>query len=83
MWTGRWPIPGFADERYGWGSFVQEAGMHRVVGHGGGGNGSGIDNGFRQFTDGSYTIVVLTNMDPPTATRITAALVKLLAAPPD
>jgi D-alanyl-D-alanine carboxypeptidase len=81
MWTARWPIPGFADERYGWGSFVQEVGGHRVVGHGGGGTGSGIDNGFRQFADGSYTIVVLTNMDPPTATKITAALVKLLAAP--
>ena len=81
MWTGRWPIPGFPDERYGWGSFVQQAGEHRVVGHGGGGTGSGMDNGFRQFTDGRYTIVVLTNMDPPTATRITAALVKLLAAP--
>jgi CubicO group peptidase (beta-lactamase class C family) len=83
MWTGRWPIPGFADERYGWGSFVQEVGEHRVVGHGGGGTGSGIDTGFRQFSDGRYTIVVLTNIDPPMATRVTAALVKLLAAPPE
>ena len=81
MWTGRWPIPGFPDERYGWGSFVQQTGGHLIVGHGGGGTGSGIDTGFRQFADGSYTIVVLTNIDPPTATMITNALVKLLAAP--
>jgi D-alanyl-D-alanine carboxypeptidase len=83
MWTGRWRIPGFPDEQYGWGSFVQQAGEHKIVGHGGGGTGSGIDTGFRQFSDGSYTIVVLTNMEPPTATRITAALTRLLAAPPE
>jgi CubicO group peptidase (beta-lactamase class C family) len=83
MWTGRWPIPGYDGEKYGWGSFVLEAGEHRIVGHGGGGTGSGIDTGFRQFTDGSYTIVVLTNMEPPTATRLTTALEKLLAAPPE
>jgi CubicO group peptidase (beta-lactamase class C family) len=81
MWTGRWPIPGFPNEKYGWGSFVQQSGEHTIVGHGGGGTGSGIDTGFRQFTDGSYTIVVLTNMEPPTATRVTGSLVKLLAAP--
>jgi len=83
MWTGRWPIPGYTDEKYGWGSFVQQVGEHKIVGHGGGGTGSGIDTGFRQFADGSYTIVVLTNMEPPTATRITGALTKLLAAPPE
>jgi CubicO group peptidase (beta-lactamase class C family) len=81
MWTARSPIPGFPDEKYGWGSFVKQSGEHRIVGHGGGGTGSGIDTGFRQFTDGSYTIVVLTNMEPPTATTITSALVKLLAGP--
>ena len=81
MWTGLWPIPGYPNEKYGWGSFVQQIGEHKIVGHGGGGTGSGIDTGFRQFTDGSYTIVVLTNMEPPTATRITGALTKLLAAP--
>lgn len=65
------------------GSFVQQVDGHLVVGHGGGGTGSGMDNGFRQFADGRYTVVVLSNIDPPTATRITSALVKLLAARPD
>ena len=81
MWTGRWPIPGYAGEKYGWGSFVQEADNYKIVGHGGGGTGSGIDTGFRQFSDGRYTIVVLTNMEPPTATTITGALTRLLSAP--
>ena len=82
MWTGRWAIPGYDGERYGWGSFVAQVGGRTAVGHGGGGTGSGIDNGFRQFTDGSYTIVVLTNMDPPAATRLTESLVRFLAAQP-
>ena len=80
MWVGRWPIPGYEGERYGLGSFVGSFGGRVAVGHGGGGTGSGIDNGFRQFTDGSYTVVVLTNVDPPGATDITAALVRFLAA---
>jgi CubicO group peptidase (beta-lactamase class C family) len=82
MWTGRWAIPGYADERYGWASFVASTGGRTAVGHGGGGTGSGMDNGFRQFTDGSYTIVVLTNTDPPLATNLTRALVRLLAEQP-
>lgn len=80
MWVGRWPIPGYNGEEYGWGSFVGTVGGRVAVGHGGGGTGSGIDNGFRQFTDGSYTVVVLTNTDPPVATDLTTSLVRFLAA---
>ena len=80
MWTGRWDIPGYAGERYGFGSFVAQRNGKTVVGHGGGGGGSGIDNGFRMATDGSFTVIVLTNIDPPAATSLTASLVKLLAA---
>lgn len=82
MWTGRWPVPGYPGEKYGWGSFVGPAGEHVAVGHGGGGGGSGMDNGFRQLTDGAYTVVVLTNIDPPVATELTRALVRLVAALP-
>lgn len=80
MWIARWPIPGHDRESYGFGSFVGEFNGHTVVGHGGGGSGSGIDTGFRHFTDGSYTVVVLTNIDPPVATNLTRALVTFLAA---
>lgn len=78
MWVGRWDIPGYDGQRYGWGTFVHPAGGRVAVGHGGGGTGSGMDNGFRHFTDGSYTIVVLGNVDPPAATRITNGIVALL-----
>jgi CubicO group peptidase (beta-lactamase class C family) len=83
MWTGRSPIPGHDGEQYGWGSFVKRIAGRTAVGHGGGGTGSGMDSGFRQFTDGSYTVVVLTNIDPPVGTNLTAALVKLIAHQPD
>ncbi len=61
----------------GLGSFVFPVGGRVAVGHGGGGGGSGMDNGFRHFTDGSYTIVVLGNGEPPAATEITRRLVRL------
>ena len=80
MWVGRWPIAGYEGEKYGLGSFVMEAGSRKIVGHGGGGTGSGMDTGFRHFTDGSWTVVVLTNIDPPAATDVTRAIVKLLVA---
>ena len=82
MWTGRWDVPGpYEGEKYGLGSFVARIGNRTAVGHGGGG-GYGIDTGFRHFTDGSWTIVVLTNINPPTATNLTRALTNLLAAQP-
>jgi hypothetical protein len=51
-----------------------------VLGHGGGGSGVGIDNEFRFFSDGSYSVVVLANIDPPAATDLSRALVGFLAA---
>ncbi len=39
-----------------------------------------MDNGFRHFTDGSWTVVVLTNIDPPVATNLTRSLTLMLAA---
>jgi CubicO group peptidase (beta-lactamase class C family) len=77
MWTGRWDVAGYPGERYGLGSFVATVGGRLVVGHGGGGSGSGLDNGFRHFVDGSYTIVVLSNVEPPAATELTRRLVRL------
>jgi D-alanyl-D-alanine carboxypeptidase len=78
MWIGRSQISGNAGSMYGWGSFVETFGTRTAVGHGGGGNGSGMDSGFRHFTDGSYTLVVLTNADPPVGHRLTNALTQLL-----
>ena len=82
MWTGRWEIPGHAEERYGWGSFVRRVEGRVAVGHGGGGTGSGMDSNVRHFTDGSYTVVVLANADPPMSVRLTDGLARFLAAQP-
>jgi D-alanyl-D-alanine carboxypeptidase len=82
MWSGKWDVAGHAGERYGLGSFVSQLGGKTVAGHGGGGTGSGMDSGFRQFTDGSYTVVVLTNIDPPAGTMLTSQIVRFLASQP-
>ena len=83
MWTGRWDLPGYAGQKYGFASYVHPIGSRVAVGHGGGGTGSGMDNGFKQFTDGSYVVIVLANMDPPTGGATTDAIIQFLGAPPN
>lgn len=82
MWTGRWQVPGHGDDRYGWGSFARTVEGRVAVGHGGGGTGSGMDSNFRQFTDGSYTVVVLANGDPPMSVQLMKDLTRFLATQP-
>jgi CubicO group peptidase (beta-lactamase class C family) len=83
LWTGRSPLPWDKTQQYGYGVIVSSAGQHKVLGHGGGGSGTGIDNEFRFFSDGSYLVVVLANIDPPAATDLSRALVGFLAAQKD
>lgn len=80
MWTGRWDLPGYAGQRYGFASYVMRVGSRVAVGHGGGGNGSGMDNGFKQFTDGSYQVVVLANWEPPAGGYLADAIIRYLGA---
>lgn len=80
MWTGRWDLPGYEGQKYGFASFVMPVGPRVAVGHGGGGNGSGMDNGFKQFTDGSYQVVVLANWEPPAGGRLADAIIRYLGA---
>ena len=80
LWTGRSPLPWDANQKYGYGVIVSPSGTRTVLGHGGGGSGTGIDNEFRFFSDGSYTVVVLANIDPPAASDLAPALVRFLAA---
>jgi len=65
--------PGFA-------SYVMPVGSRVAVGHGGGGTGSGMDNGFKQFTDGSYQVVVLANWEAPAGGRLADAIIRYLGA---
>jgi CubicO group peptidase (beta-lactamase class C family) len=80
MWAGRWDLPGYDGQRYGFASFVMPVGSRVAVGHGGGGTGSGMDNGFKQFTDGSYQVVVLANHEPPAGSRVADDIVRYLGA---
>ena len=81
MWTGRWEMPGYAGQKYGFATYVWPIGARVAVGHGGGGTGSGMDNGFKQFTDGSSVVVVLANMDPPAGGSAADAIIRFLGAP--
>jgi D-alanyl-D-alanine carboxypeptidase len=78
--VGRSPLPWDKSQRYGYGLIVSTERSRTVLGHGGGGSGTGIDNEFRFFADGSYTVVVLANIDPPAATDLARAMVHFLAA---
>src|SRR5207249_2380369 len=57
------PVPPRRSDGYGF--FVSEGNGRRVAGHGGGGQNFGICDRFDTFLDGSFTVVVLTNYDPP------------------
>jgi D-alanyl-D-alanine carboxypeptidase len=81
MWTGRWDMPGYEGQKYGFATYVWPIGSRVAVGHGGGGTGSGMDNGFKQLTDGSYVVVVLANMDPPAGGSAADAIIRFLGAP--
>ena len=83
MWTGRWDLPGYEGQKYGFASFVMPVGSRIAVGHGGGGTGSGMDNGFKQFTDGSYQVVVLANWEAPAGGRLADAIIRYLGADVD
>jgi len=80
MWTGRWDLPGYDGQKYGFASYVMPVGSRVAVGHGGGGTGSGMDNGFKQFTDGSYQVVVLANWEAPAGGRLADAIIRYLGA---
>ena len=80
MWVGRWDLPGYDGQKYGFASYVMPVGSRVAVGHGGGGTGSGMDNGFKQFTDGSYQVVVLANWEPPAGGRLADAIIRYLGA---
>jgi D-alanyl-D-alanine carboxypeptidase len=78
--VGRSPLPWDKTQLYGYGVIVSSEGSRTVLGHGGGGSGSGIDNELRFFADGSYSIIVLANIDPPAASDLAPALVRFLSA---
>jgi CubicO group peptidase (beta-lactamase class C family) len=69
-----------AGDRYGYGfwNWTHFSG-HDVRGNSGGGPGSGIDSELHIIWDGPYTVVVLSNYDPPGATTLARNITAFLA----
>ena len=80
LWLGREPLPWDANTRYGYGFMHARVNGRELYGHGGGGTRSGIDTDFAMFADGSYTVIVLSNYDPPSGHDLQRQLKRLLSA---
>jgi D-alanyl-D-alanine carboxypeptidase len=70
-----------AGDRYSYGfwNWTKFSG-HDVRGNSGGGPGSGIDSELHIFWDGPWTVIVLSNFDPPGATALARKISAFLAA---
>jgi CubicO group peptidase (beta-lactamase class C family) len=79
--TPRIEIAGFPrpNARYAYGFIVEDCGGKRLVGNGGGGPKSGVSSNLHWFEDGSWTVVVLTNYDPPIGDDFAWSLCEFLA----
>lgn len=73
-------IPSPLAESYGYGFESFEVQGLKVWGHGGGGGRAGICTKMSSFADGSWTVVVLTNHDPPTCELLNRAIVEAVGA---
>ena len=65
--------------RYAYGFFDRVVAGRRFVGHGGGAPGMNGDLAFEP--NGGYVVVVLSNLDPPAAARVSAFILDRLPAP--
>jgi CubicO group peptidase (beta-lactamase class C family) len=63
----------------GYGFLLKQVNGMRIVGNGGG--GPGINAMFRIYLDRGYTVVILSNYDPPSAERIAGRIDEMLVAP--
>ena len=65
------------DLKYGYGFMETQVSGHSVRGHGGG--APGINSDLNIFWDGSYTVVVMGNYDPPAAQDLAQKITEFLA----
>jgi len=63
--------------KYGYGFMDTQISGHSVRGHGGG--APGINSDLKMFWDGSYTVVVMGNYDPPAAQDLSQKITEFLA----
>jgi hypothetical protein len=72
-------LEGTFAEKPSWGFALREqtAGQHRFVGNGGG--APGVNAEFRLAPAGAYTVVVLANASPPSASNLLTKIVNRIA----
>ncbi|HYH97660.1 serine hydrolase domain-containing protein [Hyalangium sp.] len=70
------PNPESADEKYAYGFFDEQVQGTRIVGHGGG--FPGINSQLDMYLGKGYTVVVMSNYDPPAAGRVSQRIRTLL-----
>jgi D-alanyl-D-alanine carboxypeptidase len=70
--------PGTPHESYGYGFGTSNEGGVRAFGHNGG--APGINADFKIFPDSGYVVVVLGNLDPPSALRVSDFIAARLPA---
>jgi CubicO group peptidase (beta-lactamase class C family) len=70
------PNPEDKDSRYAYGFFDEQVRGARIIGHGGG--FSGINSQLDIYPGKGYTVVVMSNYDPPSAGRVAERIRKLL-----
>jgi CubicO group peptidase (beta-lactamase class C family) len=75
--TGKVKTSGDEDTQYAYGFQEEKNNGQRSFGHGGG--FPGINSELRIFPDLGYTVAVMANYDPPTASRVADRVTKLLA----
>ncbi len=75
MLTARTDFPGTPQpSEYGYGVRLTKCGTASVFGHAGGGANSGVDASTYVTLDGRWTVIVLSNDDPPAGEEIAASL---------
>lgn len=78
--TGKVDIPGSSTARYAYGFQEEKVNGQRRVGHGGG--FPGINSELQIYPELDYTVAVMSNYDPPAASRIADRVGKLLTGAP-
>ena len=66
--VGKVRLPGSPTLKYAYGFYDESRNGHRIVGHGGG--FAGISSQLDIYSDLGYAVAVMSNYDPPTATRV-------------
>jgi len=78
--TGKVKLPGSDGAEYGYGFGVEMVNGHRRFGHNGG--FTGINSELQIYPDLGYVVAVMSNYDPPAASRVAERIGKLITGSP-